>query len=225
MKNLGEAPPETLDMMLAEERSRHRFTWADVEKAKALLGFGRDSVLGVDIEDADDDFVIHAWKDAMKRVWREPDGASQRIDLIDAFKIIADLRGSAKLQASWERGKGSGMTLDTAYSTLDIPKDVDETMLIAIYNMRVRIFGVTLCSHSSDKTTVCQVMDQPSQSDRMREAMSVIAEANDSERLRKFLETGADRKYMLSLVLYTRCSDIEQRATSVAKADWTCLVG
>ena len=32
----------------------------------------------------------------------------------------------------------------------------------------------------------------------MREALAVIAEANDSERLRQFLETGRDRKFSYS---------------------------
>jgi ubiquitin carboxyl-terminal hydrolase 25 len=138
MKNRGVAPPEALDMILAEERSRHRFTWQDVEKAKVQLGFGKDNVLGVDLEDADDDFIIRAWRDAMKRVWREADGSSLRVELIDAFKVIADLRGSVKLRDTWENGKGSMMTLDTAYSTLQVSKEFDESTLLAVYAMRVR---------------------------------------------------------------------------------------
>ena len=125
-------------MILAEERSRHRFTWQDVEKSKILLGFGKDNFLGVDIEDADDEFITGAWKDAMKRVWRELDGASQRAELVDAFKVIADLRGSKGLQEAWEKGKGSMMTLDTAYSTLQVSKDFDDGTLLAVYSMRVR---------------------------------------------------------------------------------------
>lgn len=38
-----------------------------------------------------------------------------------------------------------------------------------------------------------QVEDQPNQVDKMREAVSVIAEMRNSDRLRKFLETGSDR--------------------------------
>lgn len=140
MKNRGIPAPESLEVLLGEERSRNRFTWADVEKAKQLLGFGKDSVLGVDIEDADDEFLIGAWKDGMKRIWREPNGATYRVDLVDAFKIIADLRGSAKLREMWEQNRGSMMTLETAYSTLEVPKDMDETMLLAVFAMRVRAF-------------------------------------------------------------------------------------
>lgn len=149
MKNRGVAVPETLEMILAEERSRHRFTWQDLQKAKTLLGFGKDNFLSVDIEDADDDFVIGAWKDAMKRVWRDPDGASLRSELIDAFKFIADFRGSKKLQEAWESGKGSMMTLDTAYSTLQVSKEFDDGTLLAVYSMRVRISSNLLPSPHS----------------------------------------------------------------------------
>ena len=38
--------------------------------------------------------------------------------------------------------------------------------------------------------------DQPSQADKMREALSVIAEFTESQRLRGFLETGQDRRFL-----------------------------
>ena len=38
-----------------------------------------------------------------------------------------------------------------------------------------------------------QVDDSPSQAERMREALTVIAEVTNSERLRQFLATGVDR--------------------------------
>ena len=38
--------------------------------------------------------------------------------------------------------------------------------------------------------------DQPSQADKMREALSVIAEFTESQRLRRFLETGQDRRFL-----------------------------
>lgn len=131
-------------MLVVEERSRHRFTYEDLEQAKKLLGFGKDNILAVDLEEVDDDFVINAWKSALKRVLREADGSAHRVDLIDSFKIIADTRGSAKLREAWNKDKGSTMSLDTAYSTLDIPKEVDEEMLLTIFNMRVRCRPVAL---------------------------------------------------------------------------------
>lgn len=42
-------------------------------------------------------------------------------------------------------------------------------------------------------------MDElPSQIEKMKEAMTVIAEVRDSHRLRQFLELGRDRMYFLS---------------------------
>jgi ubiquitin carboxyl-terminal hydrolase 25 len=38
------------------------------------------------------------------------------------------------------------------------------------------------------------VEDQPGQADKMREALTVIAEVRDNDRLRQFLKTGYDRK-------------------------------
>lgn len=41
-----------------------------------------------------------------------------------------------------------------------------------------------------------QMMENPSQADRLREALTSIAEVHDSARLRKFLETGMDREHI-----------------------------
>jgi hypothetical protein len=67
------------------------------------------------------------------------------------------------------------MTPDRAYDTLEIPNDTDEAMLLMVFGVRIE--------------------EQPSQIDKMREALSVIAEVRDSARLRQFLETGQDRKF------------------------------
>lgn len=193
MKNLATTPPDSLEMLLGEEKSRNRFTLKEAEKSMGLLGFGKDNILGIDLDEVDDDeFVIRAWKDAMNRISKDADAASVRVDLVDAFKIIADLRGSSKLQEAWERNKSPMMTLESAYSVLEVPKDVDETMLLTVFNMRVR--QVTQVRNLGLWLTSVQVQDQPSQGDRMREALTVIAHANDSERVKQFLETGRDRK-------------------------------
>lgn len=41
------------------------------------------------------------------------------------------------------------------------------------------------------------MQDMPLQPDKMREALMVIAEVRDSERLRQFIESGRDRKSFL----------------------------
>ncbi|KAH9830534.1 cysteine proteinase [Rhodofomes roseus] len=173
LANVGEASPD-LQQLIHDERKRYRFTLDDFRESVALLGFGKDGELGVEFDDdVDEKFILEAWRNARRRTWADTaKGGEIRMRLNDALKIIADTRNSQTLNSAWEREKGSGMTPETAYSTLEVPKDVDETMLITIYAMRVE--------------------DQPSQTDRMKEALSVITDVTNSERLRKFLETGMD---------------------------------
>ncbi|OCB86190.1 cysteine proteinase [Sanghuangporus baumii] len=165
--------PSSLETLLVAEKSRGRFTFADVQTAIRTLGFGTDNDLRVDYdEDVDDHFLLSAWRDALRRSWRDPDGASKRRDLNEAFRILAENRRSADLIKAFEEEQLHGMTPEKAYDTLEVPMGVDEEMLITVYNMRVE--------------------DQPSSFDKMREAMRVIAEFTFSERLQRFLETGID---------------------------------
>ncbi|KAI0749035.1 hypothetical protein C8Q74DRAFT_1374129 [Fomes fomentarius] len=53
-----------------------------------------------------------------------------------------------------------------------MPKDIEEGMLLTVFSMRIE--------------------DQPSQLEKMREALSVIAEVTNSERVRQYLTTGTD---------------------------------
>ncbi|THG97453.1 hypothetical protein EW026_g4549 [Hermanssonia centrifuga] len=175
MKERGASPPEILELLVAEERSRSRFTDADLHKSLELLGFGKGNILDIELDDdVSDNFVIQAWKDAQKRAWQEPSdkAATLRSDLNDALKIVADFKDSPTLLRAWERGKAPVMTEDTAYSTLEVPKEVDETMLLTIFNLRIE--------------------DQPTQADKMREALTVIAEIRNSQRLREFISSGRD---------------------------------
>ena len=76
---------------------------------------------------------------ARQRAWQVPSEATRRrAELNDALKIVAETRESMKLLKVWEDEKGSGMSPEMAYSTLDVPRDVDETLLLTVYSMRVR---------------------------------------------------------------------------------------
>ncbi|KAI5119718.1 hypothetical protein M0805_001432 [Coniferiporia weirii] len=165
--------PTELETLLVSEQSRGRFTEEDVLTAIRNLGFGADNALRVDYDDdVDDAFIKSAWRDAVRRSWTDPDGASKRNDINGAFRILAEYRHNPELVRAWEEEVANGMTPDRAYSTLEVPMGVDEEMLITVYNMRVE--------------------DQPSSLDKMRDAMRVIAEFTCSERLQKFLNTGSD---------------------------------
>lgn len=106
----------------------------------ALLGFGKDGELGVEFgDDIDDKFILEAWRSARRRTWTDPvKGSETRMRLNDALKILADARNSSILDNAWDKEKGSSMSPESAYSTLEVPKEVDESMLITIYSMRVR---------------------------------------------------------------------------------------
>ncbi|RDB19324.1 putative ubiquitin carboxyl-terminal hydrolase 2 [Hypsizygus marmoreus] len=166
--------PQSLPEILATERSRDRFTSEDLVKAASVLGFGPEGPLGVDYDDEiPENFIENAWRECVKKSWRDPEHGSENLRFAnEAFRVLAEARGSESLRKIWEAGKDRVMNPERAYDTLEVPKDVDDFMLITVYNMR---------------------MDEAlSQTDKMREAMTVIAEVRDSERLRQFLDTGRD---------------------------------
>ena len=107
--------------------------------AAATLGFGIGNVLDVVYgEGVTDQFVGNAWKEAVKRSWRDHEHGSNTWLVNEAFRILAESRGSIELRKIFENGKNKYMTLDQAYDTLEVLKDVDDFMLITAYNMRVR---------------------------------------------------------------------------------------
>ncbi|GLB43607.1 putative peptidase C19 family protein [Lyophyllum shimeji] len=167
--------PQLLPEILATERSRDRFTAEDLQRAAQILGFGPEGPLGVDYDETDveESFLESAWRECIKRSWRDPERGSELLrSANEAFRMLAEARGSESLRRVWETGKDRVMTPEKAYDTLEVPKDVDDFMLITVYNMRME--------------------ELPSQLDKMREAMTVIAEVRDSQRLRQFIELGRD---------------------------------
>lgn len=140
MQEMGSCPSSLQDLV-AMERSRDRFVIEDVANAAAVLGFGTNGPLGVEYGETDipDDFIQNAWKECIKRSWRDPAGGSttQR-EATEAFRILAESRGSLQLRKVWESSKDSVMSPERAYDTLEIPADVDDYMLITVFTMRVR---------------------------------------------------------------------------------------
>lgn len=133
----GSCPPE-ISELVATERSRSRFTIDDLQQATKILGFGIDNDLKVEFEDdVPNSFIERAWRDAIRRSWTNPDGATKRRDLNEAFRIIAESRGDREMHDLWRHELASGMTPEKAYQTLEVPQGMDDEMLITIYNMRV----------------------------------------------------------------------------------------
>ncbi|KAG7452076.1 cysteine proteinase [Guyanagaster necrorhizus] len=167
--------PQPLEELFAVERSRGRFTRGDVDESVMILGFGSENLLRVEYSenDIDDQFIENAWKARIKESFRMTSGGSDfQREATEALKVLAEMRGSSYLRKCWEASKDSLMTPDRAYQTLEIPQEVDDSMLITVFSMRLE--------------------EQPSQLEKMREALLVIAESRDSERLRKFMELGSD---------------------------------
>lgn len=134
---MGQNRPN-LDALLATERSRGRFTSEDVQSAIRILGFGSENELRLDYDDdVDEEFILNAWRSAVRRSWKEIEGASRRRDLNEAFRIVAESRRSLSLIKEYEEDQLHGMTPDQAYSTLEIPMGVEEDMLLTVYSMRV----------------------------------------------------------------------------------------
>ncbi len=108
------------ETMIVEERSRGRFTDIDVQESAALLGFGDNNELQLEFDDTvEDEFVLRAWKDKIRRSWSASNGGFLRSGLIDALRTIAQSRGSRELILALENEQRNGMTPEKAYATLE----------------------------------------------------------------------------------------------------------
>jgi ubiquitin carboxyl-terminal hydrolase 25/28 len=148
MQDLGHTPPE-LQAIVVEERGRYRHTLEDQQRAISVLGFGKEGHLRVEFEsDIPEQFIADAWRDLVRRAWRDTvQGAELQREANEAFRIVAEARGSVKLWQSWESGQSKAMmNPDRAYDTLEIPKEVDDAMLLTVFMMRV-CFRLLLYAH------------------------------------------------------------------------------
>jgi ubiquitin carboxyl-terminal hydrolase 25/28 len=180
-----------LECLIAVECSRGRWPVTQIETSAELLGFGKDHDLKLEWGDEiDDEFLISAWKDSMRRAWDDPTNSKQRRnDLTVAATVLGEQRGSRKVIEELRAFKPN-MDPDQAYRVLEVPKDVDEGMLLMVYQLRVRLIRrltslpLTILS--------CQVEERPQQMERMKQALLTISESRNSSRLQHYLETGVD---------------------------------
>lgn len=144
IQQFGDIPPQELQNLVLQERSRNRYTEEDRLNAIRVLGFGKDNLLRVDYEDdIDEAFLVSAWKDCLKRAWRDPkDGAQRLTDANDAFRIVAESRGSVSLRKLWEDSTRDGMDPSRAYTVLEVPPETDDGMLMTVFMMRVCVLMV-----------------------------------------------------------------------------------
>lgn len=108
------------------------------------LGFGENRQLKVEwSSDIDDDYLMSAWKDAMRRAWDDPPTSKQRrAELTAAALVLAEQRESRTIIQQL-RTYSLDMDPEQAYRVLEVPKDVEEGMLLMVYQLRVcQKFGV-----------------------------------------------------------------------------------
>jgi ubiquitin carboxyl-terminal hydrolase 25 len=136
--SMTDEPSQALQSFIFDERERGRFTNENFQEAPQLLGFGVHGTLGVEYDDdVPDEFVENAWRDAIRRAWRDGGDGQRILNANDAFRRIAEMRRSEALWKKWEQAKDGGMTPERAYSTLEVPAEIDDGMLITIFSMRV----------------------------------------------------------------------------------------
>ncbi|KAJ3805779.1 hypothetical protein F5876DRAFT_51258 [Lentinula aff. lateritia] len=141
-----------------------------------------------------DDFIVNAWRECFKRDSNSTPGGDIEMELYEgensgkgrnnyteALRIVAESRGSIELMDMWhkvQRGSGKLLTIEGAYAALEVPADIDDAMLITVYQMRIE--------------------DSPAQLQKMQLALKMISEARDSQRLREFARTMRDPGELLA---------------------------
>ncbi|KAJ3575232.1 hypothetical protein NP233_g1222 [Leucocoprinus birnbaumii] len=173
VESSGEPSPLLQDLAVSESM-RERFTAEDVDKAATVLGFGANGDLGVELDDdVEDEFIENAWKEVIKRSWKDPEhGADIQREANEALRVVAEAKCRPNLRRTWETKKNSMISPERAYRLLEVPENVDDHMLITVYAIRAE--------------------ERPTQLDSMREALTIIAELRDSERLRQYISSGQD---------------------------------
>lgn len=138
--------PQDVQMVLMDERARGRFSHDDLQNAVKTLGFGDEGTLSIEFdEDVSDEFIAHAWRDKVKRAWGDvKEGARLQKEANDAFRIVAEARGSVFLKKAWDEGQIKTMNPERAYSTLEIPAEVDDDMVLTVFSLRVSSGVMTL---------------------------------------------------------------------------------
>jgi ubiquitin carboxyl-terminal hydrolase 25/28 len=139
IQSLGGIPPQELQTIVFEERTRGRFTEDDLQNAATVLGFGKDGALRLELEDdLEDNFLAGAWQAAIKSAWRDPTNCTQlQRDANEAFRMIAQSRGSKGLVKLWSGSSKNQMDPTRAYAVLEVSADVDDEFVLTVFMLRV----------------------------------------------------------------------------------------
>ena len=137
MQVMNEDTPADLQTLVLEERMR--FMQDDFLKAVSRLDFGPNHPLGVDFDESvEEEFIINVWRDGVRRSWdNETNGSVTGREPNNVLRVIADVSGGEEMHRVWECERGSIMTVGTAYSTLGVSRNVDESMIITVPDIQV----------------------------------------------------------------------------------------
>jgi ubiquitin carboxyl-terminal hydrolase 25 len=156
---------EELGDLIILERSKDRWIPSQYEEALRVLQFGPGSPLLINIFEADVPFFENAYKTLLRQTWRPPgsgygygvgeglDGISWNVDLKmrmgpderrqllkESVRIVAEGTGREEFYAVYKRicEPWAGMDPEKAYTTLAVPNDVTDDMLLTVHGLRVR---------------------------------------------------------------------------------------
>lgn len=145
---------EDVRELIVMERSKDRWTPKEYEEAISLLQLGPDSPLLVTIFEADAGFLERAYKELLNQTYRPPESApstwsddvkmkmeptERRQQLKDALRIAAEGTGKEEFYQVWKKinEPWSSMDPEKAYTTLGVPNDTTDEMLLTVYSLRV----------------------------------------------------------------------------------------
>ncbi|KAJ1302527.1 hypothetical protein OPQ81_002844 [Rhizoctonia solani] len=140
--------------------------------AAEKLGFGVDNVIGADYipDEADDDYIFAAFQAARRLAGTD---AAKRSEVELSLRILAESRASETLMKRYEEVMAPHyMDIDEAYRVLEVSRDVDDDTLVVVYQVRID--------------------DSPYSKERMKAALTRVAEDRNSTRLKELVDTGID---------------------------------
>ncbi len=104
------------------ERSRGRHAKKDAnERGNSRFWLRQPLRVEYSENNVNDQSIENAWKMHVKESFRMVTSSKFQRDATDALKILPEKKGCAHLQKCWEALKGSLMTPDCPYQTLEVP--------------------------------------------------------------------------------------------------------
>ena len=155
---------EELGDLIVMERSKDRWVPSQYEEALKVLQFGPENPLLISIFEADAEFLENAYKVLLRQTWRPSasgygsgiaeggDGLSWNADLKmrmgpderrqllkESVRIVAEGTGREEFYAVYKRicEPWAGMDPEKAYTTLGVPNDTTDDMLLTVHGLRV----------------------------------------------------------------------------------------